>query len=334
MIGTIASGPNVLATAISVTLAGSRFASRQARSISCLTAVSPLAVGGVLTPMRLHQPELPRAKIRCANDGLERGARNRALSLKLDWPLRLAARRLGHRRIDAVARELRGHLRPDSPRRRNVDVAAGEVLLPALGHAAPIERGHLGRIDPQRRVIVDDGVVVPAGLEMHEGAAVERIDEVGFQSQRFVAIRQRGLQLPDDRTGPTPAVPGCEIGRLQTGDMIVVGHGGDELLPALVRDTAAEVGADLTVIETQRLIVVGDGADRLALLEQRIAAIVERDRILGIDLDGFVIVADGLVDLALALVGDAAVDQGVLVFGIDRQRMVVIRDGAIRIALA
>jgi hypothetical protein len=35
------------------------------------------------------------------------------------------------------------------------------------------------RVDPQCRIVVDYGLVIPAGFEMHKATAVERIGKIG-----------------------------------------------------------------------------------------------------------------------------------------------------------
>jgi hypothetical protein len=55
MIGSMAPTAKVFDTATKVTVAGSRDASRQARSISCRTAARPVLVAGVFTrPIMAH----------------------------------------------------------------------------------------------------------------------------------------------------------------------------------------------------------------------------------------------------------------------------------------
>ena len=91
------------------------------------------------------------------------------LGAALNGRFRLASwRRIGRWRADAVARELNRDIGPDRPGRPDISVAAGKVLLPALGHTAPIERRYLVSIDAQCCVIVGNRLVVATGLRCTE----------------------------------------------------------------------------------------------------------------------------------------------------------------------
>ena len=64
----------------------------------------------------------------------------------------------------------------------DVGCTAVAVAALALGKPAAVQRAGILGIDAQRRVVVLDGVVVLAKLEMGEAAGVERVRGVGLDA--------------------------------------------------------------------------------------------------------------------------------------------------------
>ena len=70
-------------------------------------------------------------------------------------------------------------------------------------------RGHIANAQCagqfQGRIIIGDRLEELPHLQVSEPAAVEGIDIVRLQPVRLVAIRQRSLQIADDRARPAAA---------------------------------------------------------------------------------------------------------------------------------
>ena len=69
------------------------------------------------------------------------------------------------------------------------------VAFHQLGHAPPKQRLRRIRIELERLVVVDDGFIGLAELEIGKPAMVERAGIVRLEPERLVAILQRGLEL-------------------------------------------------------------------------------------------------------------------------------------------
>src|ERR1700761_3167043 len=92
-----------------------------------------------------------------------------------------------------------------------IHIALGNRAIPLLGEPPTIEGGTQPRIDPQRRVEIGDGIFRQSALEVNQTAAVQRVDEIGPQPQRLIAILQGRLQVADHRARPAAVVQGFDV---------------------------------------------------------------------------------------------------------------------------
>src|SRR5262249_17906653 len=156
---------------------------------------------------------------------------------------------------------------------RDIGIATGAVARPLLHDAAAIERRRHLAVDLERRFVVFQCFVVVAGLEVCEGAAVDRVGIVGTQTQRLIAVGDRLIGLPGDRAHPAARVPRAGVLGPQPRDFVVIAYGGGPVA----------------------FLFVGE------------ATIVHVGCVVGRELDRRGVVDDRLVEIALGLVGVAAV---------------------------
>src|SRR5262249_32176570 len=109
---------------------------------------------------------------------------------------------------NAVPGEFLGDVRLNRFRGDNVEVAAGGIVVLDLGNAAAIERVCPFRLDPQRRVIVGNGRGQLPGLQVYQGAAVERVRIARLKLQGHIAIIKSRLKIADDGSRPAAVVEG------------------------------------------------------------------------------------------------------------------------------
>src|SRR5262245_7130707 len=106
-------------------------------------------------------------------------------------------RRVRPRRIDrdAIAGGYNRNVGLDRLGGGDIGVAAGGVAFLQFRHAASVERVRVLGVLGDRGVVVGDGGVEGAELELNEAAAVERVAVIGPQPQRLVAVRQRAVEV-------------------------------------------------------------------------------------------------------------------------------------------
>ena len=108
-------------------------------------------------------------------------------------------------------------------------------------------RGHTG-IAAQPLIEVRNGLVVAAHPEIDEAAQMECLRVVGSQSQRLIAIGERGFSRRSSNYGNCPC-------------------------PATIVEGAGEIG-----LQTNRLVEVLDRTVVVALVPVRVAAVIEVNR--------------------------------------------------------
>src|SRR5258708_15460153 len=102
---------------------------------------------------------------------------------------------MGNRSLDAEFRELLGDVGPDRLGAGGIGIGARAIALLLLGEAAAIERAGEFRIELERSVVVEDGLVHLAELEADQ-AAIAHSDRVsGIDPDRFRIVRNRALEL-------------------------------------------------------------------------------------------------------------------------------------------
>src|ERR1700692_2075334 len=110
--------------------------------------------------------------------------------------LRMRSQLIGRARsLDAEFRELFGDVGPDGLGGGEIGFRAGAVALLLLGEAAAIEGTRELRIELERRVVVEDGLIDIAELEANEAAIAYRNRILGIDANRLGIIRNRALQL-------------------------------------------------------------------------------------------------------------------------------------------
>src|SRR5262245_11479498 len=109
--------------------------------------------------------------------------------------------------LHAVAHKVRDDICLKLLGRINVGRAFTRVALLEPGKSAPIERTRELRIGSRRRIIVGDGQVPLAQLQVNQPPRVEGGGDIRLQPQRLVAIRQRRLSFADYRATPAASVP-------------------------------------------------------------------------------------------------------------------------------
>src|SRR6266851_83950 len=230
------------------------------------------------------------------------------------------------------AREFRGDGGRDRLYRDEVDLALRHVPS-LLGQAAPVERPRGLGIDTERGIVVGDGAIGLAELEVDESSRLESLRRAGLQAERFVAVRERGRQPPGERAGHAASRPRRRVPRFQpdelveiaNGPLVLSGDGEDE--PPILE------GQRIAWVEPDGLVVVLNRPVQLAPAGIRVAPIAEGEGHGGVEPDGPVVVLDRSPGLSLPTVRGAAVIVGERVLWIEADGIVVVVDRAIVPAL-
>src|SRR5262249_20808156 len=88
----------------------------------------------------------------------------------------------------------------------DIRVAARRIAALQLCLSSPEQRRGVLGIDAQGRIVILDGVRRQTDLQVDETAAVERVDEIGLEAQRFIAVAQRHLQIALHGASPAAVV--------------------------------------------------------------------------------------------------------------------------------
>src|SRR6266849_3321815 len=230
------------------------------------------------------------------------------------------------------AREFRGDGGRDRLYRDEVDLALRHVPS-LLGQAAPVEGSRGLGIDTERGIVVGDGAIGLAELEVDESSRLESLWRAGLQAERFVAVRERGRQPPGERAGHAASRPRRRVPRFQpdelveiaNGPLVLSGDGEDE--PPILE------GQRIAWVEPDRLIEVLEGPLQVTLAAMGVPAIVEGRRIARIEPDGLVVVLNRPVQLAPAGIRVAPIAEGEGHGGVEPDGPVVVLDRSPRLGL-
>src|SRR5262249_43451914 len=255
--------------------------------------------------------ELARIVARTATKTVNTSARprqSRALALTPNpWECGGALPRPCPSLVHAVARKIVDDLRLDNLGSRDIGLTAGCIALLEPGKPASIERARKLRLDAQRQIIIVDGGIELAHLQIDQSTRIVRRGIVRFQLKRLVAVRQRVLQLTDDGAGPAAPIPyGFHVG-LEADCLAVVPGGAVEfvLYPVSFGTVGESVG--IVGIELDRLVEIFDRTVVIALLPINYTAVVEWFRVIRIELDRLVVILDCAVVIPLRGIGVATV---------------------------
>jgi hypothetical protein len=161
------------------------------------------------------------------------------------------------------ARELVGNVGLERLRGSDVGDAARVVAHLELGDAPPVERTRRRRLALQHRVVIDDGAVELAELQVNKAATVESIRIVP-QPQRLVAIGKCLLRLADDGKRVAALVESLGVLGIEPDRLVEVRDGAVEVTRRAVRGATVIIGDDVLGGEPDRLAEVSNGEAEVA----------------------------------------------------------------------